>query len=46
MDCQKRKVQVAIARSEKNYTNEAWAVVYNVFPANKKGELIILDFTK
>lgn len=46
MDCQKRKVQVVIARTEKNYTNEAWAVVYNVFPANKKGELIILDFIK
>jgi hypothetical protein len=46
MDCQRRKIQVVIARSEKNYTNEAWAVVYNIFPANKKGELITLDFTK
>lgn len=46
MDCQKRKVQVVIARTEKNYTNEAWAVVYNVFPANKKGEMITLDFSK
>lgn len=46
MDCQKRKVQVIIARNEENYTNEAWAVVYNIFPANKKGDLNILDFIK
>jgi len=46
MDCQSRKIQVVIARNEKNYNNEAWAVVYNVYPANKKGELIILDNTK
>lgn len=46
MDCKRRKIQVVIARNEKNYTNEAWAVVYNIFPGNKKGELITLDFTK
>lgn len=46
MDCQRRKIQVVIARSEKNYNIEAWAVVYNIFPANKKGELITLDYTK
>ena len=46
MDCQKRKIQVVIARSEKNYNIEAWAIVYNIFPANKKGELITLDYTK
>jgi len=46
MDCQRRIIQVVIARSEKNYNNEAWAVVYNIFPANKKGELITLDYTK
>jgi|GEM_PF-1474288 len=46
MDCQRRKIQVVIARNEKNYSNEAWAVVYNIFPANKKGELITLDFIK
>lgn len=46
MDCQRRKIQVVIARSEKNYNIEAWAVVYNIFPANKKGELLTLDYTK
>ncbi len=46
IDCQKRKVQVVIARNEKNYSIEAWAVVYNIFPGNKKGELIIQDLTK
>lgn len=46
MDCQKRKVQVVIARSERNYNDEAWAVVYNIYPANKKGELIVLDYIK
>jgi hypothetical protein len=46
MDCQRRKIQVVIARNENYYANEAWAVVYNIFPANKKGELITLDFAK
>lgn len=46
MDCNERKIHVAIARSEKNYIKEAWAVVYNIFPLNKKGKLDILDFIK
>ena len=46
MDCQRRKVQVAIARNEKNYSIEAWAVVYNIFPGNKIGELITMDYVK
>lgn len=46
MGCRSRKVQVAIARNEKNYSNEAWAVVFNVFPGNKKGELITMGYLK
>jgi hypothetical protein len=44
MDCNKRKVQVVIARSEEKFVNESWAVVFNVYPANKKGDLHILDY--
>ena len=46
MDCEKRKIQVVIARNRKLFDFESWAVVYNIYPKSKQGDLIILDIMK